>query len=137
MPCLLGSFESRQGMSMLINFPRFIRDLATLKGIPEEHLSAVVHRFIAARKARDQLGGFTPTSPMHEITQVETQIEHMDRLLAKRIVEGAAEDYRNGFLERRILLRGRLYDDWCRRGKKAANGSVESKPSPRLHQASL
>lgn len=92
-------------MRMLINFPRYIRDLARLKGIPEQFLSAVVHRFIAARKARDQLGGFAPASPMHEITQVETQIEHADRLLAKRVVERAAEDFSNGVLERHILMR--------------------------------
>ncbi len=90
----------------MLNIPRFIRDLAMLKGIPEPHLSAIVHRFLAAKKACDQMGKLEPedfprTSLSPDLVALERELEREDRKLAKRIVDEATEDFRQGLLERR------------------------------------
>ncbi len=93
---------------MSFNLAAFVRDQARAAGIPDEHLSAVVHRAEAARFARDKLWHLAPLRGGSGLTIVGSldgiaaEIAMADRALGRRVVAAAAVDHRDGVLERRL-----------------------------------
>lgn len=78
-------------------------------GIPETHISAVVHRAALACYAKSSIEGFTPLAGAGPsiilVTSLEGISQEIDaslRAVCRRVVEKSAQDYKSGLLERRV-----------------------------------
>lgn len=76
---------------MSFNLAAFTRDHARAAGIPEEHVSAVVHRAAMAMQAVAHLGNGRGR---------EQRIAATPSAVCRRVVAGAVEDHAAGVLER-------------------------------------
>jgi hypothetical protein len=84
-------------------------DLCDEAGIPDELVSAVIHRAMLGCTAKSTIEGFTPLAGsgptivlVSSLEGIEEEIDSSLRAVCRRVVEKSVRDHQAGVLERRV-----------------------------------